>query len=66
MIKTKTWVEIENHVQSIKITGWDCSKNFENYSVTISGVVDGKGFLISPDGNMLLKDVVDKIVEAVS
>ena len=66
MIKYKPYVEIENHVESIEITGWDFSKNFENYAVTISGKVDGKGFLIAPDGNMLLKDIVNEIVKAVS
>lgn len=67
MIKYKPYVEIERHVEKIKITGWNFSKNIcDNSTVTISGVVDGKKFLISPDGNLLLKDIVDEIVKAVS
>lgn len=67
MIKYKTYVEIERHVEKIKISGWNFSKNVcDNSTVTISGVVDGKKFSISLDGNMLLKDIVDKIVNEVS
>ena len=68
MIKTRRYVEIEEHCTKIKIRGWESYKNFkyENAKVQYNGVADGKKFHIETKGSELIKDVIDKICKAVS
>ena len=68
MIRHRDYIEIESHVTKMKIHGWENYKNFkyENAKVQYNGIADGKKFSVTTEGNELIKDVIDKICEAVT